>query len=742
MKKEPTPETTNKTTKKNNSKEIAQKKAAETTELSVPKQTETLPEKGKKQKVQKKFSIKKLPSVFKKKYTKSSFKKKILSKLFIADDKKLISGLFEEQKFGKKEKLFFVIPKDRQFTKNEIAKLKKIAGEMKSQKGRVKWLPLILIVVIIVGVFLSTDLILKFGLQKTMEGIFGAKVTTSYVHLDYLKSSVSIKNLVVANKKEPMKNLFQFDSLIFDIDINRIFEKSFVIDEFEAAGFAIGTERKTSGALPEKKKKPKEEKESKPITLPPFVNDLKDSAVSELGKMFESYNPENILKNINNSLKTPAASIAITTELNNLVPYWQNMPKKIEQDLNSLTSDFNKLQKINVSSIKDLSEIQANVELITRTINSTKNISDSYKTVFTKLNSDTESIKKLTSNLEKAIKDDTNLATNLTSKLTSITPSSSIKFVSSSVEKFVNSLLGAYMPMIKKGLEYADTVKDYLPAKKEKEEKPKIERLPGETITWGRQKMPTVYVRKAHGSGSGFDFTINEITTNADLSGKPTTLEGSFAVQNRVDSFDAKLDLRKNATLPVLEATYFADEFPFSFEMLDANTTLEVQIKADDFSNYTLSGFANVTNANFKLPKFEPEFAYKLCNDSAKAIDSTYLGVTGSYSDSKGVSLAVSTDFDRAFVRAVSANMSKELAVIKDQALAEVSKKLSEYKKPIDEKLAEFNQYKGKIDEYKKQLDSMLSELNAKKAEFEKAIKEKTGSAVKQGIGDALKKWF
>ena len=123
------------------------------------------------------------------------------------------------------------------------------------------------------SVFIFTDLILKIGLKSAFQGIFKAKVDIGYLHLDYMESSMTIKNLVVADKNAPMKNLFQFDSIVFDIDINRMLEKSIVIDEIEAAGFATGTERKTSGELVVKKKEKNENKQ--PLIKPEFIEAAK-----------------------------------------------------------------------------------------------------------------------------------------------------------------------------------------------------------------------------------------------------------------------------------------------------------------------------------------------------------------------------------------------------------------------------------------------------------------------------------
>ena len=68
--------------------------------------------KEKKQKTEKKISAGKLPGLLKKSYTKKDFDKKILKKLYVEEDKKLITSLFsEKEKVKGTEKIF--IAKDR-----------------------------------------------------------------------------------------------------------------------------------------------------------------------------------------------------------------------------------------------------------------------------------------------------------------------------------------------------------------------------------------------------------------------------------------------------------------------------------------------------------------------------------------------------------------------------------------------------------------------------------------------------
>lgn len=86
-------------------------------------------------------SVKKLSRFYKKTYTTDSFEKKILQKLFIESDKNLISKLFITKK-DKNNNNVVVLNQDLTITKTELTRCKKIAKEIKAQKGGIKLVPL------------------------------------------------------------------------------------------------------------------------------------------------------------------------------------------------------------------------------------------------------------------------------------------------------------------------------------------------------------------------------------------------------------------------------------------------------------------------------------------------------------------------------------------------------------------------------------------------------------------------
>ena len=91
----------------------------------------------KKDKKEKKVSAKKLPGLFKKKYTEDKFKKKVLKKIYIDADKKLVEKQFRKQKDSKGNTIICV-DKTAELSNADFIRCKTIAKEVNICYDRVR----------------------------------------------------------------------------------------------------------------------------------------------------------------------------------------------------------------------------------------------------------------------------------------------------------------------------------------------------------------------------------------------------------------------------------------------------------------------------------------------------------------------------------------------------------------------------------------------------------------------------
>ena len=226
-----------------------------------------------------KVLAKKLPKIYKKQYTEKAFEKKLLKHLYIETDKDLVKELFQTST-DKKGRTVMVVPKDKQIAKKDFARYKVLAKQIAEQKGGIKIVPLLAVIILVVAigivVTLFKNIVLEKAITSSMQKIFNAKTEIGLVDLQIFDASLEIKDLQQANKDSPMKNLFQIDEIKLDFNLTELLRGKLYAEKMIVSGVALDTERKTSGELPIVHKTKEEKKTESQIQKK--TDELKDSA--------------------------------------------------------------------------------------------------------------------------------------------------------------------------------------------------------------------------------------------------------------------------------------------------------------------------------------------------------------------------------------------------------------------------------------------------------------------------------
>jgi uncharacterized protein (TIGR03545 family) len=98
--------------------------------------------------------------------------------------------------------------------------------------------------------FLAFDPALKWGLQKAGRAAAGAKVDIASVDSKWLRGTLDVSGVAVADKNAPMKNVVEASRLVFIFDVGAALRGKGVVREASIEGLRFGTARATSGALP------------------------------------------------------------------------------------------------------------------------------------------------------------------------------------------------------------------------------------------------------------------------------------------------------------------------------------------------------------------------------------------------------------------------------------------------------------------------------------------------------------
>ncbi len=764
--------------KKDETKEIAKKekpakpaKAPKEKKAKTPKAPRAKKE-PKPPKEVKKIPAKKLPKLFKKKFTQKQFDKQIIGKLFIPEDQNYVKSLFKPAGQNKKGVELLAIPTDLMFEKKEMNRLENMAIEIKQNKGRIKLLPLIatvaFIAAIVITLTLTKNIIAHKIITNTCESIFEAKCDIDYINISFFKSNFKMNGWQVANKKQPMKNLFQVDSITFDFDMLQLLKARFVANELSVLGVDINTDRKYSGDISAKrlakiqKKKEKEaKKKAKQNEKSAFMVSLdakKDAAMStikdSISGLFDEYNPEKIIKDCQDQLKTPVVSKQVQEDAKVLVEKYKAKPDEIKAKLENVQSTAETLTSLDVSSIQsDPTKIKDAINKITTVRSSLDSLKRDADSMLNDMKGDIDGTVKMTAQIQDAISSDKNLIQTQVNKFTSLNLDTGKSFITGTFDSVIYQLLGKYYPYYTKAVDYLMQAKNNSKDKPKKEKKEKksltIARAAGRDVYYKNDTAPKFWIKKAAGSGPMFAFDASDISSNMDITGKPAVANISAIFLNIDHKAKLTVDTRANSKEPLVLANYNCDKLALSYPSskfgdipgvpgIDSSKTkLDFILKIFENDGFSLSGTSYFTDLALSAPGFEPEFISQIYANTLAKINQMKVGITTGFTQSAGVDLKLDTDVDRQFISAFTAEMMNQIGAIKEKVEAEMIAKINEFSGGALGEINSFNDITDKLKNYENTINDIYKKIDAKKKELEDATVGKAKAAANDAVNSA-----
>ncbi len=403
-----------------------------------------------KKRLPKMSGIRKIPGIFRKAYTGKKLEKKVLSRLFVPKDREYVGSLF----VSAGEDLY-AVPADRMFSADEIKRLKTLASQMKSQKGRVRVIPLVIaaaaVVLVVWAVAAFKNTAVKSVLQKAGEAVFRAKCDIRSVDLRIFDSSLTVTGFAAADRNAPMKNLFEIEKTVIDYELNALLIGRFVMAVIQVSGIAAGTDRTVSGALPEKKKE-----EEKPSSGNPEFSRQMETLLAELKKrsgagieaVLAQYNPEAIVTSLYGELQSPALAGSLETELKTLVAEWENKADETTEIVESLASSVRRALEIRSSSVSSPEELKKAVEDVSAVIENVRNTTVFVQDTAKRIETDAAAVQRMVGDVDRAIQHDISFASEQVKKMASFTVSDAQRLVSQSFDTMAFAVLGEWYPKI------------------------------------------------------------------------------------------------------------------------------------------------------------------------------------------------------------------------------------------------------------------------------------------------------
>lgn len=717
-------------------------------------------------KVEKKLDASKLPALFKKEFSEKSFEKNIVKKIYVPSDKTFITELFKKAK-DKKGNEILKIPAKTEFTKTELNRLKKLAKEIKANKGRFKTAPFIAVAVVLAAVGLTVTIFknpfAKWAIRSTMEGIFGAKCDISSVNVEILGAQITVNKLAQASSDDEYKNIFELEKIDLNFNLSNVLRGRMHAENIEITGIELGTERKTSGKILIKKADVKKKAEKNDSTN--FYESLKARAGSDpeaakkaITELFAMYDPNAISENIKENFQSKKVAKEVEEELKTIVETWKNKPDEFKGNVSDIQTATKTITGINVSKVT-AAEIPALLKEIDEASRKVKTAKENMENSLSSFSTDQKRVNELKQKLNVAIENDKAL---LSDSLGVLDVKQAREAITNAINQSGYALLGQYYPYLKQLITYASAMKGSGSSKEAKEanekavEKAKKEsrRFPGRYVFWKTDRVPKLLIERIHGSGNGIDVLATNISSDMNKRGEPWIIKGTYARNLRTHNAGLTVDARDNSTDSLITGTYSGNNFPLTLDFgksagsdvvpkFEGISTVNARLNAEADFSFSGSGSVAMSDAAVTAGELGSETASRIYSSALSSIKSLNIGANVDFSEEKGVYLNVSTDFDRLLANAISKVAASEMSNAKNAAMEKLNDQLGDSGN-AEKYLGQFADISSQINGQKSVFDSINKQLDAKKAELTKkatsAAAEKASSAVSGAAGSLLNK--
>ncbi|MCR5290378.1 MAG: TIGR03545 family protein [Treponema sp.] len=705
-------------------------------------------------KVPKMVAVKKLPKLLRKTYTHKAFQKKIIKHLYIEHDKQLITSVFKEDvaKPG-----CISIPTDTTLPLQDFKRLKLIAKQIKKQKGTFKLVPFAAVVIFLaavgIGVTLFKNTIVKMAMTQGMQSVFGAKTDIASVDLQIFNASLQVKGIQQADKSSPMKNLFQIDTVAVDFNLTELLRGKFDAQNIAVTGVAIGTDRTTSGELPQKAAQQSDKQEEKQQSA--FATMVSGKASTSLGNAkdslintFSQYNPQNVINNLSTNLSSPKLSQEIQSEVEALIPKWQDKPDEIKHSVEAVQSSVQTLIDKDWSSISNVAELTQALNDIQKAIDQVQTVKNQTNTVLSELKSDTAKVKKYSAEINAAITKDQALVQKELNRIKSFSIDGTKTLISDALNSAAYSALGKYYPYVQKGIGYAKRMKSSSNPNKEsaKVKAKKTRRAAGRYVYYKKNTVPRFLIENLAASGTSFEATVKEVSNDQDIRGLPASAQGTLTLAGYTHSIATTVDTRTNTQSPLIAADYSTKNFPIAASLpilaVNSSSAITAAITADENGGFTADISCLMKDLAMTSDSFEPEFAYNIYKKALASVKAMNVQVQAAYSEDNGLSLTVNSDADKQLADALKRLMNEELDSIKADAQKEIAVLLKEQTKGATDRISEYLDIDSLLNGEGSIVDNLTKQLNSKQDEIRKEIQQKTTNAVKEQITEKATEFF
>jgi len=475
----------------------------------------------------------KAPKLFKTEIGERRFRRKILGRIYIESEREFVLRLYVRTPDGRYRR-------SPDLSGEDVKHLKDLARSIKRNKGVVRAGKVSLIAILVAAVLVFNfgfkNRLLERGLERGLEAVFSARAEVEGLDFRILAGRLFFARLSVADREQPLRNLFELGATEVDLDTNELLKGKVVVSNLETREISWHTPRQSSGALPG-------DRETEQTAGGPAGAAERGGFSLNLG----SLDAKALIDDQLAKLSSPARITQLNGQLQDLQARWQDTVEQGRSDVEELAGRINKVRAIDVSSLDTVTELQEAVADIGQAAEAVNRVAEDLQSADSRIKADRREIASARREFEAVV--DADVA--YLSSLSDLSSGELKNLVSDLVAGYLQQNLGRTYGYTQKARGYAEKL---ITRRKEKrEDRERVNRMQrGVEVTFATLEYPRfllenagVSVQGMQGSEKVIQGSLQNLSSNPDLIDRPLTFTFLQTEGEERLSVDGALDSRE-----------------------------------------------------------------------------------------------------------------------------------------------------------------------------------------------------
>ena len=469
-----------------------------------------------------------VPKLFKREIKERRFQKRILRRIYIESERDFLLRLYSrgpERRYSRSPEL----------SDEDAKRLKALARSIKKNRGVVRTgkfsLIAILVAAILVFNFAFKNRLLDRALERGLEAVFSAQAEVDGLDLRVLAGRLFFSHMAVADKDQPLRNLFELGATEVDLNTGELLKGKVVLSNLISREIRWHTPRSNSGALPG-------ERQSEQAA---------EEAAADRGGLslnLGSLDAEALIDEQLANLSAPARIVELNGRLRDLQARWQDSVEQAKADVDALAVRIDAVRSIDAGSLDTLPELQQAVTDIREAANAVNRVGEDLKEADRRIKADRREIASAREEFEAAI--DADVA--YLSSLSDLSSGELKTLVSDLVAGYLEQSLGSAYGYAQKARGYAQRL--VAGRKESRGKRDKVRRMQrGVDVPFAAVEYPRFLLENAAASlespSRKIQGSLRNLSSNPDLIDRPLSFTFRQTAGEQLLAIEGVLDSRE-----------------------------------------------------------------------------------------------------------------------------------------------------------------------------------------------------